>query len=93
VRPLLSGRDYHALHRENTAFDFAGKVQGGNVAWRPYRDRPSIVALSNATFEEAPLWYRSFAYQAERDRGLEPVRERRHHEQRLRLVEHGLRIV
>ena len=32
VRPLLSGRDYHALQRENDAFRFDAVVRGGNVA-------------------------------------------------------------
>ena len=35
VRPLLSGRDYHALMRENDAFDFAARADG--------RDRKSVV--------------------------------------------------
>ena len=29
VRPMLSGRDYHALMRENGAFDFAARTVGG----------------------------------------------------------------
>jgi predicted glycogen debranching enzyme len=44
VRPLLSGRDYHALHRENAGFTFDGIVQGGNVTWRPYAGLPPIGA-------------------------------------------------
>ncbi|WP_431267072.1 glycogen debranching enzyme N-terminal domain-containing protein [Dankookia sp. P2] len=58
VRPLLSGRDYHALQRENDAFRFDAAVQGGNVAWRPYADRPAIAALTNGRYRHAPDWYR-----------------------------------
>ncbi len=75
ARPLMSGRDYHALHHENAAFDFAAKVQGGNVVWRPYRDLPAIAALSNGVYKSAPLWYRDFLYTAERDRGLEDTED------------------
>ena len=39
VRPLLSGRDYHALHHENGGFDFAAEVTGARVLWRPYSGR------------------------------------------------------
>ena len=75
ARPLMSGRDYHALHHENGAFDFAARVQGGNVVWRPYRDLPAIAVMSNGVYESAPLWYRNFLYTAERDRGLEDTED------------------
>ena len=35
VRPLLSGRDYHALHHENPAFRFDAATDGDRVVWRP----------------------------------------------------------
>jgi len=79
VRPLLSGRDYHALHHENPAFGFASRVQGApgdiSVAWRPYADLPAITATANAAFAAAPDWYRNFLYTAERDRGLDFVED------------------
>jgi predicted glycogen debranching enzyme len=75
VRPLLSGRDYHALHHENPGFDFAGTVRGGNVGWRPYRDLPAIAALTNGAYAAEPLWYRNFLYTAERDRGLDDTED------------------
>ncbi len=71
LRPLLSGRDYHALHRENPAFDFTARIAGGNVSWRPYAGLPAIAALSNGIYEHAPLWYRDFLYAEERARGLD----------------------
>ena len=75
VRPLLSGRDYHALHRENGALVFDSMIQGGNVTWRPYAGLPSISALSNGVYGASPDWYRKFLYTAERDRGLDYVED------------------
>ncbi|HEY9428590.1 MAG TPA: amylo-alpha-1,6-glucosidase [Gemmatimonadaceae bacterium] len=71
ARPLLSGRDYHALHHENPAFRFDAAVSDGRVEWRPYRGVPGIVARSNAAYAHAPEWYRNFQYDAERERGLD----------------------
>ena len=45
VRPLLSGRDYHALHHENPAFAFDARIDGERVNWQPYGDLPAIVAV------------------------------------------------
>jgi predicted glycogen debranching enzyme len=75
VRPLLSGRDYHALHRENPGFDFGARIAGGNVAWRPYPGMPAIAALTNGTYRQAPDWYRNFLYTAEQARGLDCVED------------------
>jgi predicted glycogen debranching enzyme len=75
VRPLLSGRDYHALHRENAGFDFAARIAGGTVAWRPYPGLPAITALSNGTYRHAPDWYRNFLYTAEQARGLDCIED------------------
>jgi predicted glycogen debranching enzyme len=71
VRPLLSGRDYHALMRENGAFGFTARVAGGSVMWRPYRELPAITAHSNGSYQHEPLWYRNFEYQEEAARGLD----------------------
>ncbi len=56
VRPLLSGRDYHALHRENPTFNFAPAVAGDAVVWRPYPDLPAVSALSNGAYRHEPVW-------------------------------------
>jgi glycogen debranching enzyme len=79
VRPLLSGRDYHALHHENPAFDFAAEVTGdfaaevtgARVLWRPYPGVPAISALTDGSYRHDPIWYRNFQYDAERERGLD----------------------
>ncbi len=75
VRPLVSGRDYHALHRENPTFDFAATVHGGNVAWRPYPGLPAIAALTNGAYAHAPACTHAFLYAAERDRGLDCIED------------------
>jgi predicted glycogen debranching enzyme len=75
VRPLLSGRDYHALHHENPACNLASAENGSRVTWRPYTSLPQIVASSNGDYRAEPDWYRNFLYTAERDRGLDCVED------------------
>ena len=75
VRPLVSGRDYHALHHENPAFRFDAEVADGRVVWRPYPGLPAIVARANGAYAHQPDWYRSFLYTEERDRGLDCVED------------------
>ncbi|SAK64145.1 Amylo-alpha-1,6-glucosidase [Caballeronia hypogeia] len=71
VRPLLSGRDYHALHHENPAFSFDASLEGERVQWQPYGDLPTICVTSNGAYDHAPDWYRNFCYARERERGLD----------------------
>ena len=71
VRPFLSGRDYHALHKSNPAFRFDANIAPGRVAWKPYPDVPGVVALCNGRYRHEPLWYYNFLYEAERARGLD----------------------
>jgi predicted glycogen debranching enzyme len=71
VRPLMSGRDYHATQHENGALRGEPCVDGTLVSWHPYGDRPAIVSRANATYEQRFHWYRQFLYTAERDRGLD----------------------
>jgi predicted glycogen debranching enzyme len=75
VRPLVSGRDYHALMRENPAFDFTSRVNGGNASWRPYDALPAIAAWSSGHYTHEPSWYRNFLYATEAARGLDCVED------------------
>ncbi len=75
VRPLVSGRDYHSLHHENPAFNFAAETAGSRVMIRPYKGVPAIVFESNGNYSHAPDWYRNFFYEQERARGLDCVED------------------
>lgn len=74
TRPLLSGRDYHALHAENPAFNFDAdrreEASAARIQWRPYPGVPDIEAQSNGRYSHAPLWYRKFEYSEEIARGF-----------------------
>src|SRR5262249_13075712 len=71
VRPFLSGRDYHSLHKSNPAFRFDAEVKLNRVSWQPYPGVPTVAALSNAEYWHEPVWYYNFLYQEERERGLD----------------------
>jgi predicted glycogen debranching enzyme len=71
VRPFLSGRDYHSLHKSNPAFRFDAEVKPDRVSWQPYRDIPGVTALTNGGYSHQPYWYYSFLYEEERARGLD----------------------
>ena len=71
VRPFLSGRDFHSMHHENTAFNFSAEVAGDRVTWSPYPGVPRVTARSNGRYTSEPDWYRNFAYSEERARGLD----------------------
>jgi predicted glycogen debranching enzyme len=71
VRPFLSGRDYHSMHHENSAFQFQPYNDGKRLVWHPYPGIPGIIALVNGEYLHQPDWYRNFVYEQERDRGLD----------------------
>src|SRR6266545_2965749 len=71
VRPFLSGRDYHSLHKSNPAFRFDAEVKPGRVSWQPYNDVPGVMALTNGGYAHDPHWYYNFHYAEERERGLD----------------------
>jgi len=71
VRPLLSGRNYHAVHRENAAFRFEPERQGERLRFQPYDGVPPVIVGGNGTWRQDPIWYRSFHYAEEERRGLD----------------------
>jgi glycogen debranching enzyme len=75
VRPLFSGRDYHALHRQNQAFAFGSVATAAGRTWQPYDGVPSISARGDFGWSEEPVWYRGFSYAQERERGLDDVED------------------
>ena len=42
VRPLMSGRDYHSMHHENSGFNFTPEISAGRVVFRPYNGVPGV---------------------------------------------------
>lgn len=75
VRPLVAGRDYHALMHENGAFAFTAQERAGNACWRPYPGVPAITAASSGAYRHAPEWYRNFRYAEETARGLDDAED------------------
>src|SRR5215468_1509367 len=75
VQPLLAGRDYHATHRENSAFRFVPELDGDAVTWQPYTGVPAICCAANGLYHHAPDWYRAFYLRDEADRGLDAVED------------------
>lgn len=71
VRPFLSGRDYHSLQHENSAFQFHPEISDKRLIWHPYPGIPGIVTLHNGSYQHQPEWYRNFVYEQERERGLD----------------------
>jgi len=71
VRPFLSGRDYHSLHKSNPAFRFEAEVKSDRIVWQPYPGVPGVTALTNGTYTTDPKWYYNFLYEEERARGLD----------------------
>ena len=75
IRPLLSGRDYHALHHENDAFRFASRQHGAAVEWQSYEGLPPVRCSTTGTFHGEPEWFRRYLYSAERERGLDDTED------------------
>jgi predicted glycogen debranching enzyme len=75
IRPLMSGRDYHALHHENPYFRFEPQEAGSGLRWMPYPGVPSITIRHNGRYRHEPDWYRRFQYDAERERGFDGIED------------------
>ncbi len=70
VRPMLTGRDYHALHHENEKLSTKATVNPGWVMWQPYQDLPIVHAFHSGIYRHAPDWYRHVQFPLEQERGL-----------------------
>jgi predicted glycogen debranching enzyme len=71
VRPLISGRDSHALHYQNEVASTRAESTAERVRWRPYPGLPAVLSLANATWRHEPVWYTNFLLEEERARGFE----------------------
>ena len=75
VRPFFAGRDYHALHHENSGFRFTGALSGDRCHFAPYPGVPGIVLASTGHYQHDPHWYRGFEYRDERARGFDAIED------------------
>ena len=75
VRPLLSGRDFHALQRENPVGSLEARGHGRQQLFQPYRALPGVLSLASGPFSSAPEWCRGVVYPSERERGFDHVED------------------
>ncbi|MEO8431294.1 MAG: amylo-alpha-1,6-glucosidase [Acidobacteriota bacterium] len=71
VRPLLSGRNFHALRREDPSLRFEPETRGSARTWRVSDGVPEITIDSNGEYRHEPVWYRDFFYAEEAARGFD----------------------
>ncbi len=71
VRPMLTGRDYHALHHENEQLSTAFTSSSRKVTWQPYESVPPVHGFHTGTYRHAPDWYRQVQFPLEKERGLD----------------------
>jgi hypothetical protein len=68
---MLSGRNYHNTHHENTTLSTEASSTPGWVSWKPYSDVPSVQAVHAGQYRHEPDWYRRIQFPVERQRGLD----------------------
>ena len=69
VRPFLTSRFYHSLHKENSDFSFTHQTLPEGLLWKPYNANSAIYCYSNARYSPDPLWFKNIAYDEDRRRG------------------------
>ena len=71
VRPMLTGREYHGLHRENGNLSTSAMIGQQCVTWSPYDGLPAVRAFHSGTYRHEPDWYRHVQFPVEQQRGLD----------------------
>ena len=72
LRPLITFRDYHSATHENGAINALVQEYSGSASVAPYQGLPALHLAHNAVeLLKTGNWYRSFEYDAERERGLD----------------------
>jgi predicted glycogen debranching enzyme len=72
LRPLVAGRDFHSVQRENKSINRKSDFRHGVLHVKPYSRTPDLyVMVPGSRFDAAPDWYLNFEYQIERYRGLD----------------------
>jgi len=72
IRPLMTGRDFHALHKENNDLRPQADIHNGVCAVSPYHGVPTVYFHHNAReFVPGFNWFRQMEYAREIERGLD----------------------
>jgi len=72
LRPMLSGRDFHALHQQNNVLRTHVDQRPGLLGFSPYNGVPSVYLHHNGDhFENNFRWYSGMEYSREKERGLD----------------------
>src|SRR5258706_12771835 len=72
LRPLLTGRDFHALHKENNSLNAQPDIHNGVCGISPYPGLPTVYFHHNAReFAQGFNWFRQMEYAREAERGLD----------------------
>ena len=72
VRPMVSGRDYHATHHMNESLRTAATIGRNNVvSWHPYNGLSPVQAFQNGEYRHDPMWFRAIQLPIEQQRGLD----------------------
>lgn len=75
VRPLLAGRDHHALQRENPGCSLTGAGDAQQIVCQTYPAVPAVITRSNGHYTADPQWWRGFVYTEERARGYDWIED------------------
>jgi predicted glycogen debranching enzyme len=72
LRPIVAGRDFHALVHENSDITRSAELYPGKLRYRAYAGIPELViAFGAGEWESAPAWYNNVVYPRETERGLD----------------------
>lgn len=72
LRPLVAGREFHALIGANDVVASMAEAEPGRVFYAPYSGMPALVlSYQDGEWRDAGDWYYSTLYPREAERGLE----------------------
>ena len=76
VTPFFSGRDFHAMHHQNPAFQFEPETTGDVQRWTVYPSRSRHRrAEQRRPITTSRNWYNNFFYAEELSRGMESTED------------------
>jgi len=71
LRPLIAGRDFHALVTENDEVSPTATMEEGVVSYKPYPSIPTLfITHEGGEWHHDGHWYRETCYRQEAERGL-----------------------